>query len=386
MLKIFLAVFITAAVSIGGYLGYQEISKSDKVETAQGKEQEVKLDIIEVKDLLRTSLDSIFNVFVEAGEINGWNNSNPSDFSKIRPDVLLYATEEFSESTLKELSKKFYCECDQSFKPSINYDVQFLFEQNQSELKITALDPATEISNMGSVWEFELIKEENTWKMNQWNVQSLEGQDIQLTIEEAEKILTSEHEKPEFVKEYESQEAAGKAYLFKMNSSNGDRLAAISSKNTRLVSDFEDSATQSNEQIKPEPEAVPVQIEESEEQTQNKLSTKADYLSKLALTETQERRNEYQSDYQMAEDYGFNYQLWDVVLNEIYAELKVQLSESEMTNLRNEQRNWIQTRDATAQARYDEEGGGSMSSMVKVETLAQLTKERCYELVNLYMK
>lgn len=88
----------------------------------------------------------------------------------------------------------------------------------------------------------------------------------------------------------------------------------------------------------------------------------------------------------MRDDYGFNYQLWDGVLNDIYGVLKTQLSESELSNLRNEQLKWIETRDATAQARYDEEGAGSMSAMVKVETLFSLTKERCYELVNQYMK
>nr|WGD86328.1 hypothetical protein P5621_03970 [Bacillus subtilis] len=38
------------------------------------------------------------------------------------------------------------------------------------------------------------------------------------------------------------------------------------------------------------------------------------------------------------------------------------------------------------QKRYDEEGGGSLSRVVQTEELAKQTKERCYKLVNTYMK
>ncbi|UHH08179.1 DUF1311 domain-containing protein [Bacillus subtilis] len=106
----------------------------------------------------------------------------------------------------------------------------------------------------------------------------------------------------------------------------------------------------------------------------------------MSATEQKEKHNDYQSDYQMIEDYGYNYQMWDGLLNEIYGVLQKQLPASDMAALKVKQRQWMKDRDAAAQKRYDEEGGGSLSRVVQTEELAKQTKERCYELVNTYMK
>lgn len=215
-----------------------EISEKAKQDV---KEVEVvdNLDEKEVQEILKTNLDSIFNTLTELGEENGWGNANPADFNIIKPEILSYVTDEFADSTIKDLSAEFYCECDHPFKSAFNEDVHFMFEQNKDKLIITALDPATEMNNMGMTWEFELIKEDNAWKINRWNNESLDSTDIQLSKEEAEKILTRNGETPTFIKEYESKEASGKAYLFSMKSANGERLVAISSKDTSLVTDYE---------------------------------------------------------------------------------------------------------------------------------------------------
>jgi uncharacterized protein YecT (DUF1311 family) len=113
---------------------------------------------------------------------------------------------------------------------------------------------------------------------------------------------------------------------------------------------------------------------------------KAEYLAKLKLVESQERNNEYQSDFQMIEDFGHNYQIWDAHLNEVYQVLKTQLSETEMSQLKAKQLEWIAFKEAEAQKAYDESGGGTLSRMVQMEVLFNLTKERCYLLVNEYMK
>ena len=58
-----------------------------------------------------------------------------------------------------------------------------------------------------------------------------------------------------------------------------------------------------------------------------------------------------------------------------------------MSSLRNEQRQWIIDRDNTAEkAGKDCCEGGSMEPVTIVSVMAQLTKERCYELVEKYMK
>ena len=77
---------------------------------------------------------------------------------------------------------------------------------------------------------------------------------------------------------------------------------------------------------------------------------------------------------------------WDDTLNEIYGVLKTQLSSSEMELLKAEQREWIKIRDARAEKEASEFEGGTMYGLVYTEELGRLTKERCYELVQVYMK
>lgn len=80
------------------------------------------------------------------------------------------------------------------------------------------------------------------------------------------------------------------------------------------------------------------------------------------------------------------YAQWDALLNDIYGTLKTNLSASDFNSLRNYQRQWIHDRDATAdQASIDAESMDSYTPKVShAMSLAESTKERCYELLNDY--
>jgi uncharacterized protein YecT (DUF1311 family) len=80
------------------------------------------------------------------------------------------------------------------------------------------------------------------------------------------------------------------------------------------------------------------------------------------------------------------YKEWDAALNEIYGVLKVQLSASDMKNLQNEELQWIKDRDATAKNAAAEMAGGTMEKVLYQGSLANSTQERCYELIDKYMK
>ncbi len=121
-----------------------------------------------------------------------------------------------------------------------------------------------------------------------------------------------------------------------------------------------------------------------------KHSYKDEYINKLNSTE------EGMSDLDYLYKSGTNGELveaeytrlkrWDNMLNEIYSLLKTQLPESEMNELKSKQRSWIEYRDKTAENEASENIGGSLYNVVYNSSLARLTKERCYELVNTYMK
>lgn len=230
-----LIIFITACFN-----NEQTANKTQETAQQELKDGEfVKLKETEVKEILKKNINTIFETLEKQVECQ-----QSTYFNIIKPKEISFTTEEFANSTLKSLTAEIYCECGIQFKPNVNYDVHFEYKQyKKDEITLKALDAATEMSNMGIMWEFVLVKEDSTWKMHKWDSQPLEGKDIQLT--EEEKILTRNGETPKFVNEYESKQAAGKDYRFNMQSSNGERLVAISSKDTRWVYDFEDNTKDS---------------------------------------------------------------------------------------------------------------------------------------------
>lgn len=88
----------------------------------------------------------------------------------------------------------------------------------------------------------------------------------------------------------------------------------------------------------------------------------------------------------LVEAEGTRLKRWDDMLNEIYSLLKTQLTESEMKELKSKQLAWIEYRDTTANNEASAAGEGSLSTIVYNSSLARLTKERCYELVNTYLE
>lgn len=75
------------------------------------------------------------------------------------------------------------------------------------------------------------------------------------------------------------------------------------------------------------------------------------------------------------------YLIWDEALNQLWQGLKGLLSEEEMRRLTNEELQWIEEKEQAALDAAAEYEGGSMYPMVYSATLADLTKQRVYELL-----
>lgn len=80
------------------------------------------------------------------------------------------------------------------------------------------------------------------------------------------------------------------------------------------------------------------------------------------------------------------YKSWDEMLNKVYSEITSKLSQEEKDKLISEENNWIKKRDEEADKEAKKVEGGTMESLAKITSLAESTKERCYELVNNYME
>lgn len=130
---------------------------------------------------------------------------------------------------------------------------------------------------------------------------------------------------------------------------------------------------------------------DSSNDNNNTYLTKQIYLEKLNKLEADLKislKEKYASSVtqDMIDAANEEFKQWDDMLNEAYAELEKQLSKEEMDKLRDEELNWIKTRDEKSEAAADANKGGTIAPLKRVTSLAASTKERCYELVNKYMK
>lgn len=128
----------------------------------------------------------------------------------------------------------------------------------------------------------------------------------------------------------------------------------------------------------------PAEVKEEEASS----SLKEKYLQQL--DDTKKEAGELEpidsSTYALKKVENERWELWDELLNEIYGVLGEQLSEKEMSQLKKEQRNWIKLRDDRALEASLKFKGGTQEQLEYVAVLANLTEERCYEIIEDYMK
>jgi uncharacterized protein YecT (DUF1311 family) len=73
------------------------------------------------------------------------------------------------------------------------------------------------------------------------------------------------------------------------------------------------------------------------------------------------------------------------MLNRIWKQLKIDLPSDQMQDLLVEQRQWLKFRDSTAYEATANVYDVNQQNMVRVKTKTDLTRERCYQLVELNM-
>lgn len=118
------------------------------------------------------------------------------------------------------------------------------------------------------------------------------------------------------------------------------------------------------------------------------FSTKQYYLQKLDSIEIEMSnldsfRAGSTADMRYAAE--IEYRRWDDSLNEIYSVIKNKLNYNEMKKLEKEELEWINYKENNAKKCADEFKGGTAESLIYTSRLAELTKERCYYLVNEFM-
>ncbi|GAA0075811.1 hypothetical protein UT300005_01890 [Clostridium sp. CTA-5] len=131
-------------------------------------------------------------------------------------------------------------------------------------------------------------------------------------------------------------------------------------------------------------------VKENNETQKTQESTKQIYINKLDIIKLGmkdlDEKDATGITANMVSAAGERHKRWDDALNEIYGVLKKQLSSDDMKKLENEEIKWISCRDNTAKNDSSPYEGGSIYPYIYTLSLAETTKERCYELVEKYMK
>lgn len=149
-------------------------------------------------------------------------------------------------------------------------------------------------------------------------------------------------------------------------------------------------------------EAIKLKDSKSKEEKQEQVSKKDNKQSVLSakrdlyIQRLSELELELESTYAYVYENGSNadmidaeyekYMQWDYILNEIYGEIKKYLPENEMEKLKRIQRQWITERDKSADDASKEFEGGTGAPLAYNSVLGEKTKERCYQLVDKYMR
>lgn len=86
----------------------------------------------------------------------------------------------------------------------------------------------------------------------------------------------------------------------------------------------------------------------------------------------------------MREAVAHEYRLWDAELNQIYQAIMAVLPDEEADTLRGRERRWIRERDTAAKQAAERYKGGTMENVEYTASLANSTRDRAYELLDLY--
>lgn len=80
----------------------------------------------------------------------------------------------------------------------------------------------------------------------------------------------------------------------------------------------------------------------------------------------------------------YEWTLWDNELNTIYSAIRRNMDEAEKEALKQEELEWIRTRDAAAERAAGKNNVQTNRNTAYILELSEMTKERCYELVDTY--
>lgn len=361
--KLLYIVIITFILLITGCNNTTNDETVEDVPIAEDNSEQPAVSIEEAVEIVENLLENVTAVFIEAGAKYNLVNNPLTDetYALLAEDLKPFVTDSLLQSKMRDIAEQFcYGGCDAHYFPSPpSYSLRFQFVETTNEkVTLTYIFPEDELTpnlletvtmaNVDGIWKLDYFESEIT--------------PLHLTKEEAEEMLRLKGiNNYRLIKEVEGYSINGhyeKIYIYEVDGQ--EQLGIYEMTGYLFPYDEEVMFT----------------------------SQKEAYLHKMMQLEKDlsyvDDLYENLSNAEMANYEQMRYEQWDALLNEIYGVLKEKLSTSEMDALTNKQLEWIRYRDQKAEDGASMMSGGWYSIQLN-HNLWQLTKERCYELVEDYM-
>jgi len=184
-----------------------------KTAKAPVQEDEKQLTQNEAKAIVNDLLAGVVGTFDRLGKEHQWSYENPPDFEILRPELLKYASESFTDGFLKDVKDDFYCSCDMLPYPNAALDIRFQLHENSSDRFVASSIEFDNMISSGSTIYFTVVKENGKWVLDQYKWVSIDKEPISLTWDEIKAHEEKQGEKVELLNTttYEGE----KIYIFK---------------------------------------------------------------------------------------------------------------------------------------------------------------------------
>ena len=350
------------------------ISKEDNHETEMKEEKVIPdMNLDDMRAMVDQYFEDLMNIYINAGkEFNLAEKPLTEEiYQSMAEEFKPYGTDHMIETQLHEIAQDFcYAGCDVNYFPS-NSSLGLRYEMKNDQngmVKLHYILPEDELNGSVKV-SVTLIYEDNHWKVDSFQQSAID--DLVLTEAESGWLMQeSGYGRSQFDGERKI-EGFGTVYVYQLLDENRN-VGVV--KDTGFILDQLDETTNLVEEA-PSPKA-------DASSHKNRFTQKMLILEKeLAWVDEQYDTLSVVEMYDLEE---MRYQEWDKMLNEIYGVLKDSLPGAEMEALTVAQRDWIVYRDNKAEKGTDQLGGG-WQSLQRMINLGDLTKDRCYELVEEYL-
>lgn len=168
------------------------IEEDNQSEDENKDEEEPVLSDSEMFTITQDLITQVGETFAELGSEHNWsslefeqeNGKSKPDYSVARPTLLTFSTENFADNILKDILVDYYCSCDADFLPSSAFTFKYeVVEKASDSFTVKNFEPINLLEHGGYTMFYTVVKEDGTWKLNEWKKVFPDEESINVSVE-----------------------------------------------------------------------------------------------------------------------------------------------------------------------------------------------------------